>query len=328
MKILITLVLMFALLRGHAQDDHKFRQLYPVGEGADINYKFLRYHETEKILFEANPTVRYSFHNMIRQRLAEGERHADAYYLSFRPQLRMYADNSKPVRTPSYRILVATQHVWTVEDDNLVAVSFETGHYSNGQDRSAFSEMFADESAGSDSLYALIDDNSNLSDMLNRSSGNFSTNLTELVVNYRFNKLNSNCIIDRWHLVKAGVTLYHDRLLYFIPIGGYSDEDIRLYGRARLMFGYEFMRARTVPCRWSLGATVEYITNPHPHVAPWRGVVTGTLYPFKGNDAFGFFANIIGGHDDYNFRFVDSGLQLSLGMTWNPFPPVQLGPCE
>jgi hypothetical protein len=310
-------------------DDHKFRHVYPVGDAADIQYKFLRYHSSEKILFEANPIVRYSFHNKIRQRLmTERGKHASAYYLSFRPQLRMYDQNSKPVKTPSYRIFVATQHVWKVHGDNLFAASFETGHYSNGQDGSAFSELFDDDSPESDSVYALITDQANLSSILNRSSANFSTNVTEVMVNYRFNKLDDNSIIKRWHLLKIGTTIYQDRLLYFLDIGGFSDNDIKIYGRMRYVVGYEYMQVYNEARRSSIATTLECISNPHPHVNPWRWTTTATYFPCKKNEEFGIFLSFTTGHDDYNFRFVDRANQFAFGMTWNAFPAIQLGTGE
>lgn len=327
MKTLIIMFLFGTSVSVWAQDDHMFRQVYPVGDAPDIHIKTNQYHESETILFEANPIVRYSFCNKIRQRFMEGEKHAGAWYLSFRPQLRMYTSNSRPVKMPSYRIFVGKQHAWQVHGDNLIAASFETGHYSNGQDRSAFSELFEDDSHGSDSVYALINDNTNLSDILNRASGNFSTNLTELVVNYRFNKLKSS-VIKRWHLVRVAATIYHDRLVYVFDIGGYSDEDIRIYGRTRYVVGYEYMKVCEEARRFSVATDLEYISDPHPHVNPLRWTATGTWFPFRKNEELGFFASFISGHDNYNFRFVDKGNQFAIGITWNPFPPIQLGTGE
>jgi hypothetical protein len=169
----IILMLMLAYANCSFAQYHAY---YPIGEDADVNYKFRRYHHSEKILFEANPMVRYSFFNSIHKNLTNGENKATAYYLAFRPQLRMYNDNSKPVRMPSYKImLIATQQMWRIKDKNFLTVAFESGHYSNGQDRSSFSELYKDESEQGDSIYTTITDDTNLSDLLNRSSGNYST---------------------------------------------------------------------------------------------------------------------------------------------------------
>ena len=39
---------------------------------------------------------------------------------------------------------------------------------------------------------------------------------------------------------------------------------------------------------------------------------------------FGWFASFTWGHDDYNYRFVDSGHQFGAGVSWNLFPPMPI----
>jgi hypothetical protein len=313
----IILMLMLAYANCSFAQYHAY---YPIGEDADVNYKFRRYHHSEKILFEANPMVRYSFFNSIHKNLTNGENKATAYYLAFRPQLRMYNDNSKPVRMPSYKImLIATQQMWRIKDKNFLTVAFESGHYSNGQDRSSFSELYKDESEQGDSIYTTITDDTNLSDLLNRSSGNYSTNLSELIVNYRINVLDTNCIPKTTHSFKVGAVVYHDRLLGLIDIGGYSGNDIKLYGYWRVQAGYSFTTTLRNSRRLSASADLEIITGAHPHVNPLRHVVKLTYFPFLEVPQFGFYADYITGHDNYNFRFVDSGDQFSLGILWHPF---------
>ncbi|HEU4552455.1 MAG TPA: hypothetical protein VFS25_06465, partial [Chitinophaga sp.] len=106
-----------------------FIQVYPVGDDADINVR-TSYVKYEKVLFEANPIVRYSFANNIMQGLGEDKHHVRAYYAAFTPQVRMYTDNSLPVKTPSYRILLGTQQVFRF-GNNLFTIALESGHYSN-----------------------------------------------------------------------------------------------------------------------------------------------------------------------------------------------------
>jgi hypothetical protein len=189
-----------------------FNQVYPIGEDPNINLKStpsdVKNYETIK--FEANPTVRYSFYNNIFERFSNGAPCGFAVYTAYQPQLRMYNDNSVPVKTPSYRLLLGGQYMRRLCDHDLLAVSIESGHYSNGQDGSAFSTKFADGSPQSDSVIAAINNNpkADLSKLLNRRSGEFSTDLTELILNYRFNKLDSNTNIPSQIIsIKGGATL-------------------------------------------------------------------------------------------------------------------------
>jgi hypothetical protein len=111
-------------------------------------------------------------------------------------------------------------------------------------------------------------------------------------------------------------------LLGFFDIGGYSAEDIRIYGRHRFSLGYEFMHNFLNKVRYTLSANSEYIVNPHPSVEPWRIELQGTIYPFNGE--IGMFVKYIYGHDNYNYRFVDSGSQINLGFTWDWFAPFEI----
>jgi hypothetical protein len=107
----------------------------------------------------------------------------------------MFNDASMPVKTPSYKIGIGYQHLFSLNKANefgdlgsrnlqYIAIAFETGHFSNGQSGAAFDENLIDGTPAADSLYQHIDDNTNLAAILNRKSGNFSTNYTELMVKY------------------------------------------------------------------------------------------------------------------------------------------------
>jgi len=298
-----------------------FIQVYPVGDDADINVR-TSYVKYEKVLFEANPVVRYSFANNILQGLGEDKCHVRAYYAAFTPQVRMYTDNSLPVKTPSYRILLGTQQVFRF-GNNLFTVALESGHYSNGQAGSAFSEQFDDGSPQSDSIYKLITPNTDLSAILNRKSGNFSTNLTLLQFNYRINKLD-DVTPNRIHSLTLGAVFYHDRFLQLFDFGGFSDADIKIYGRVRLQGGYEYTMVSPKGLRHSFFESVEWIFGAHNWVNPFRTETGYRIYPFPKMRAFGFVAKFIHGHDNYNFRFVDAGTPGSIGLTWSSFPPFPI----
>lgn len=307
-----------------------FVQAYPIGDEPNMRY-LSSYTKQETMLFEANPIVRYSFYNNFVKSLMNDSTHMQGWYISFRPQLRMYTDNSKPVKTPSYRTYLGTQHMFRLPNKSdstqqFLGFSLESGHYSNGQVMSAFSEKYPDGSKESDSIYNTITSATKLSDILNRNSGNFSTNLTELILNYRCYGLDDNYQPKSMHSINLGYTLYHDLFLGLLDFGGYSDQDIKLYGKHRFLLTYEYMRVfeHWKNRRLNLKQSFEWIEKPHASVNRLRMESSCTLYPFSSNKTMGVVASYIYGHDNYNFRFVDSGHQFSVGLCWSQFPLFQM----
>jgi hypothetical protein len=242
-------------------ENNKYRPVYPIGEAGYICYK-TNYNSREKIVFEANPIVRFSFYNNISRNLINGERQASAFYIAFKPQLRMYDDNSLPVKMPSYRAQLGLQKIWRGNDSNLWGLGLESGHYSNGQSQSAFSELYDDDSPQSKAIYQTITDQSDLSAMLNRKNGNFSTNITEFNGIYKYFTKDDFDVPEQEHTVKAGIMLYHDRFWGLFGFGGYSNEDIVLYGKWRLSLGYEYMHKLRSGYRYSIALNSEYIATP------------------------------------------------------------------
>lgn len=300
-----------------------YKEVYPIAEDPDIQYKFVQI-DPGQILFEANPIVRYSFFNNFQQRLMNQDTSAMAIYLDYRPQLRMFTVNSKPVRTPSSRIAISYQQLRRLRNDRHQVRSllwmYQTGHYSNGQQNCAFDENAEDGSAACMAAYQAITDDTDLSAILNRKSGNFSTNYTRVFVAFRSDLLRSghNAIS---HQVTIGSTIYHDRLLYLFDVGGYSDEDIKIYGRTKMHLWYEYQRVFQgfTYKRVSGQFRVERIFTPHKSVEPWRLELRVNGYFFENIPDFGFFLEGDIGHDNYNYRFVDSGFTLSAGITWDAF---------
>lgn len=294
-----------------------FNQVYPISEPTAMGWKSSMV-KSETILFEATPNVRFSFHNNIYERLTNGDNHGHAYYASFRPQIRMYTDNSVPVKMPSYRILVGTQHLWRLPNDNLFSVSLESGHFSNGQNGCTFDTLYADASRQSDSVIAKINSKTNLSNILNRKNGEFSTDLTELIFNYRIiDSMDGNYVPLRFLSLSAGATYYHDNFLFVLPFGGYADNLIPIYGHWRFMWSYEYTH-ELGKNSMSIGQYWEYIADAHPFVNPLR-LETKLSYTLRKSN-IGFFATYIYGHDNYNIRFVDSGNQFGVGVMWGTFP--------
>lgn len=321
----------------NSEDKNIFREYYPIGDDPNITLETPMIKKYETILFEANPAVHYSFFNNMYKALSHVKNaHPWSIYMSFKPEVRMYTDSSVPVKTPSYRIAVGTQHAfkWVNREkmrSTLLAFEFETGHYSNGQDGGSFTTQYKDGSPQSDAIYNTITPSTNLSAILNRENGNFTTDLTEIVGNIRFNKINNDYIPTRSHSLKLGLIIYQKKMLYLFDVGGYSDNDIKIYGRIRALFGYEYMytlkSSRFIfrkDSRLALTENGEIIFDAHPFVQPLRSESGCTYYFFPNMPQFGLFLKFIAGHDNYNYRFVDSGHQYAFGASWSIFPPFAI----
>lgn len=317
------------------QAQNVLKDVYPIGESPNIGYKTSMVPDIETLIFEANPIVRLSLFNTFQQNLQRHEeKKASALYFNFKPQIRMYDDNSKPVRMPSYHIGIAYQHLIRVPnvDDALLAFSIESGHYSNGQDRSSFSTDYEDGSTESNDLYNLITDESNLSAMINRKSGNFSTNFSEVNVKWikAIGDLNGNNVPNSSYSVQLGYNRFHNRLLVVLPdIGGYTENDIKIYGKNRFNLYLNYMNSFHSDenkirdwrfDRYVFSTSFHLISKPHASVNPFRTELTGKLF-FQNN--FGFFISGIYGHDNYNLRMVDDGFQVFLGIVFDSFPRIQ-----
>jgi hypothetical protein len=256
---------------------------------------------------------------------AEDKRFSSTFYTSFQPHIRMYNENSKPVKTPSYRVFLGWQFLRKTDKNNFVSAAFESGHYSNGQSGCAYDTNLDDETSPCDQAFGLINDQTNLSDILNRTNGNFSTNFTRISGNYRFNNLKKNTPY-KVHSFTGWYELWHNKMFFLADIGGYNPLDIALYGRHRLGFEYEYLHTYNETLKYSVGLRIEGISGAHPSVEPLRSEFFGTWYPFKSD--FGFFVSYIYGHDNYNYRFVDSGNQISVGVSWDWFTPFQIKQSE
>jgi hypothetical protein len=307
-----------------------YAKFYPIGD--DPNIRFITsYVKQEDILFEANPVLKLSFYNNFVKGLINEDKHTQAWYISFKPQIRMYTDNSLPIKTPSYRIFLGTQHLFNLPTNNDASMKFwglllESGHYSNGQSDCVFSEDFSDGSIDCENIYKTINSSTNLSEILNRRSGNFSTNLTKLILNYRTYLLDEDYFPKQSHSVNLGYTLYHNKFLGIGDFGGFTNDDIAIYGSSRFMVAYEFMRVfkKNIKKRYTLKQKITYINNAHSSVEPFRLESIFSMYPFSKSKSLGFTFSYIYGHDNYNYRFVDSGQQVSIGITWSQFPAITL----
>lgn len=305
----------------HAQingDNGGFKDYYPIAKRPYLSGG-IGNNPYENIVFDAKPVVYYGIYNDIREALSKDTiTPGDAIYLTIQPQLRLYNENSKPVKTPSYKVFLGWQRILSTKNNNFFTAAFETGHYSNGQTGAAFSTEFEEGTVGGNAAYDAITDNTNLSAILNRDSGNFSTNLSRLSLNYRVNQFDSIEKPTRIHSYTLTYQRYHDRFAGLIIFGGYNPNDIDIYGRdqVEMIYGYT---GYLKDARFSLEQEVYLRFGSHPSVAFYRSESRGIIYPWD-ND-FGFFAEFSFGFDDYNYRFVDSFPRLSVGVTWDWFTP-------
>lgn len=314
-----------------SQSFNDYAQYYPIGEDSNIRL-MTNMSDKETILFEANPVLNLSLqNNFIKGLLDESQTHTEAWYVSFQPQLRMFTDNSLPVKTPSYKIFLSTQHLFRLnvtsnENHQFLGFLVQSGHYSNGQDGCAFSPDFKDGAPECDSIFNTFQSTTNLSEILNRRTGNFSTNITKLILNYRSYQLDEDNVAQRMYGLQLGYTLFHDRFLGIGSFGGYSDNDIQIYGKHRFSIRFKFMKVlkQHNDLRYSLTQKLSYIHKPHDDVNQIRAETKATIYPFAQSKTIGFFISYIYGHDNYNYRFVDDGHQFTCGITWSQFPPVQM----
>lgn len=299
-----------------------FSQLYPIRDNPTVGWRS-SYTKQEKILFDVHPILSLTLFNNFKKRISQGKLFSHGYSFAFRPQFRMYSEESMPVKMPSYKVMLGLQHLYRISEKHLVAYSLESGHYSNGQSGGTLIGGGADGSPQSDSVWATITPSSNLSEMINRKDGDFSTNLTEFMVNYRFiPQLDAFRKPTRIHSATFGVVYYHNNLFGVADVGGYSPQAIAIYGHWRFLLSYSYSYMWPSGRRLVVAENMEVIADAHPSVNPLRMVTTVT---FHLRNSLGFFMSYIYGHDDYNLRFVDSGHQFGVGLTWDMFPPIEIG---
>jgi hypothetical protein len=320
-----TLLIVLFSLQVFAQDNRTsgFKEYYPIAVRPELSVG-LGNNEFEQILLEAKPTVYYSIYNDLRSALNKDTiTTGDAVYLSFQPEFRVYDEESRPVKTPTYKVLIGWQKILKTDEDNFLTAAIETGHYSNGQSQSAFSTEFEDDSPESRAIYDTFTDDTDLAELLNRETGNFSTNLTRLSLNYRINSFNTQNIPEKIHSFTATYQLYHNRFLGVADFGGFNPEDIEIYGRHRVELDYEFTN-HLKDVRYTLSQQLLYHFGSHPSSVPIRSESRFLVFPFD-ND-FGFMAQLSLGRDSYNYRFLDSFTRFSIGVTWDWFTPFVIKP--
>lgn len=298
-----------------------FSIYYPMTELPTVGWKS-KMRSDEPVLFDFHPILTLEFYSNFEENMKAKKLLNMNYYFSFRPHFRMYAKNSTPVQMPSYKIFLGLKHLYRINDQHYLGYGIESGHYSNGQSGCALMGGGDDKSASCDSMYALVNSNSDLSAMINRVNGDYATNLSKLDIAYRyisaFDDFNRPKQI---HAFTLGIVRYHNNFFGIVDFGGFTDNSIAMYGRWRFLVSYAYSYQWSSGYRIRVSEDMEFIQGAHPSVNPFRSLTTTTIY-FPRH--IGFFMSYNYGHDDYNLRFVDSGHQFGFGMTWDMFAPIRV----
>lgn len=261
----------------------------------------------------------------------------------------MFSDSSLPVKTPSYDISLGYQALLDVNilncDTNnknvreFFGYAFESGHYSNGQSFGMFykrnldgtKQSFRDGSKENDSIYSNINSNTDLSEILNRENGEFSTNYLNVKLSYKYFNLGKNNFYTNMHSISFGMNVYQNSFLFFIPTktGGIEERDKSIYGTKIFKIEYEYLHNFNEKFQLSTQLKYEGINGAHETVNPHRFEGIISLYPFPigcldFSENIGVSFSLIRGHDNYNIRFVDSGNQFAIGLNWRVLPRLQM----
>ena len=274
--------------------------------------------EEESFLFDAQPTLYYQFYNSY---LMSEKKHQQAAYAFFKTHIRMYQETSLPIKTPSYIGFIGYQYSfnWGKNQFNLAA---ETGHYSNGQSNCAWDPSFKDGSPACEAAFTAINDETNLADLLNRSSGNFSTNTTKLMLQFVLPRINNtdSSGFDIAHRLSFSYSRNHEAFAYLFNVSN-GQGDIQFIGDQSFAFSTESFFSLDANIDLSIKNDVEYIHGVHPSINPWRYSLTVNVFPADWVTAF--FVSYTTGHDNYNYRIVDSRNQFSVGVSWDLFDRQQ-----
>lgn len=306
-----SLFIVFLSSHVFAQKTNPFNQFLPIMDLPFIDWSSPM-NEDEPIIFNGSASIYYQFINSYYQ---GNKKTKQALYANFRTHIRMYQSQSLPVRTPSYKFILGYQRSFTFGVNNL-HLALETGHYSNGQSFCAWDPSVKDGSEACRSIYNAITDDDNLAEMFNRNSGNFSTNLTKITASYIIPPMSKGLIERRTiaHRFGASFQVNHVDIVYLFNVDE-KEGDVRIVGDQVYTVMMESFLAPISNADISIINEIEYIKNAHPSINPWRYRLTLNIFPYDLYTAF--FIAFTSGHDNYNYRIVDSRNQISLGIRWD-----------
>lgn len=297
-----------------AQKQTPFNAYLPIRESAGLNWSSPMV-ESEPLIFEAEPTFYFSLYNSypFYDTLKQVEKQ-EAFYGNFSSHFRMFQGRSKPVRMPSYKAFLGYQRSFEL-GEGYFSFALESGHYSNGQSGCAWADTSVDGTLDCRRLAQGLSENEDLAQRLNRVNGNFSTNLSRIRLQYVSPKNSGDqAYVQR---VELDYSYYHEALFLIFKYNGSADNDINVIGRHQLGFSYEYIRNTEHNLRYTVKQSVKRLFGQHASIEPWRFETRLSLFPEDWITAF--YLEYIYGHDDYNFRIVDAGQQISVGIRWDLF---------
>lgn len=200
-KILFLFTLLTVISTDLLAQFEKYSHGYPITHDPVARWMSTK-SEYEYIMVEFSPTIKFSFHNNFVKRFAHSTKlHSHAQYVEFRPQFRLYSDYSAPIKTPSYRLFLSTQHFFRLSNPfpNHAAHWFRSSVWSPKQRASKYNGSVCE------AMYDSITDDTDLSALLNRTNANYSMNLSALTVNYRLNKMGSDGYAKKTHSFMLGL---------------------------------------------------------------------------------------------------------------------------
>lgn len=299
-----------------------FSQYQPALENPSVGW-LSKMQADEPLIFDFHPILTLNLYNDFPKKFANKKMLGMSYYLAFRPQFRMYQKESKPVSMPSYRIFVGLRHLYRINEKHYVGYGFESGHYSNGQRGCPIDGGGIDLTDECDSIFRNLAGDADLSALINRIDGDYSTNLSQLTFTYRYvPKLDKYQRPQQVHAATLGFSVYHNLLFGMIPVGGYVEPAIKIYGRGRILMGYNYTYLWQNGYRFQVSEDMELIAGAHRSVNPFRSTTTFTFFLPRNT---GIYMSYTYGHDNYNLRFVDSGHQFGIGVVWDMFAPTEVG---
>jgi hypothetical protein len=269
----------------------------------------------ESLVFGLEYALHLPIYSNVRDNVLIGKHWAGAVTLSFEGMLRMLANDSKPVRMPSYRPNVSGQVFYNFFEPVPVIVSLRTSafHYSNGQERCTFDER---EYSETDACQALLGSTTRPGRDLNRLNGDFSMNgwLTEL--HGRVHNVNDKGVAIGHLALGAGLSGHIKRG------PGAMDPPLRaLYGKLRVELDLEGKQRMGWAAITARGAWVMH-PNSGPRIPEHSGRAEVVIDPYW-LTGLGLFVRYHGGRDPYNAFFADRLQQLSAGVAWDGERPLK-----
>lgn len=288
----------------------------------------------QTLVFEAQPSVHYFVFNNLNDNIwTRKGGYKFAVPVSFVSVVRMFADASFPVRTPSYkpRILFQLFHlkrdtVINEEDtpaNNFRLLGLSTGlqHYSNGQAGCTFQDEVFDDATQE---CRVVDDGGTL--LLNTEDGSFSANMIQLNADLRFGWLGEDAPILRRALTLRSKMEWHPS--GFLWGGFLSDRLAKVYGRAMLGLGVEYETRKwsidEQDLIWRIDAWGQTRFGSKANGTDWSGDVELSVIldnPDSEKPSFyslGVFLRIHFGNDYYNIHYQRNETLMQFGLMFDP----------